>query len=120
MDRYTDQFFRDGEWCEEAYQRHLAEEAKLAWEKNNAPWQSAMRGWLKGGSPFPTVQLRFDGRGCALAIYCRGRAFEVGHGFSPCQACPYGLHNLELFKDLSRALGELRTTEQCQQRSDFK
>ena len=116
----TDMFFRDGEWDEDAYQRHLAEEAKLAWEKSNAPWQTAMRGWLKDGCPFPTVMLRFDTRACALAIYCRGRAFEVEHGFSPCQLCPYGPCNLDLFKELSRALRECRTTEQCQQRSDFK
>lgn len=116
----TDKFFPDGEWDEEAYQQHLAEEAKLAWEKSNAPWQTAMRGWLKDGGKYPTPMLRFDSRACALAIYCRGRKFEVEHGFTPCQFCPYGCGNLALFKDLSRALDELRTGEQCQQRSDFE
>lgn len=115
----TDKFFPGGEWSEEAYEKHVAEEAQLIWEKSNAPWQPAMRGWLKDGCPFPTVMLRFDTRACALAIYCRGRAFEVEHGFFPCQVCPYGLCNLDLFKELSRALGEFRTTEQCQQRSVF-
>lgn len=105
----TDKFFRDGEWCEEAYEEYEQEEAALLAERIIAPWQPAMRGWLKDGCPFPTVMLRFDTRACALAIYCRGRAFEKEHGFSPCQACPYGLCNLDLFKELSRALGEFRT-----------
>ena len=116
----TNKFFPGGEWNEEAYEKHVQEEAALLAERKIAPWQSAMRGWLKDGCPFPTVMLRFDTRACALAIYCRGRAFEVEHGFSPCQLCPYGPCNLDLFKELSRALRECRTTEQCQQRGDFK
>lgn len=116
----TDKFFPDGEWSEEVYNKHMEEEAMQQAERKIAPWQPAMRGWLKDGCPFPTVTLRFDTRACALAIYCRGRAFEVEHGFSPCQVCPYGLCNLDLFRELSRALHEFRTTEQSQQRGDFK
>lgn len=111
MDK-TANFFPNGEWSEEAYQQYQAEEAILAWEKSSAPWQTAMRGWLREGAVFPTVMLRFDTRGCALAIYCRGRTFEIEHGFSPCEICPYGLDNIGLFRDLARALGEFRTGEQ--------
>lgn len=104
----TDMFFRDGEWDEESYQRYLAEEEKLLWEKNNAPWQTAMRGWLKDGAIFPTTMLRADTRECSLAIYCRGRQFEVKHGVTPCIICPYGTHNIPLIRELSRAFEEYR------------
>ena len=118
MERGADKFFLGGGWSEVASQQHLVAEAKLEWEKSNAPWQSAMRGWLSNGAKFPTPMLRFDVRACALAIYCRGRAFEREHGFSPCQICPYGCGNFELFKELSHVFAELRIGEWYQQRGD--
>lgn len=104
----TDKFFPDGEWSEEAYEKHMVEEATLLAERKIAPWQPAMREWLKDGCPFPTLMLRMDTRRCALAIYCRGKPYEKAHGYSPCEDCPYGRSNFDLFKDLSRALGEFR------------
>lgn len=105
----TDKFFPDGEWSEEAYQEHFAEEAKLAWEQSKAPWQPAMRGWLKDGGKFPAFIPQYDPRRCTLMRYCRGELFHQEHGYVPCMVCPYGCDNFKLFKDLSRALGEFRT-----------
>lgn len=105
----TDKFFPGGEWSEEAYEKYAQEEATLLAERIIAPWQPAMREWLKNGGIFPVFIPQHDPRRCTLMRYCRGELFRQEHGYVPCIVCPYGCDNFKLFKDLSRALHEFRT-----------
>lgn len=119
MANRTDKFFPDGEWSEDAYQQHLAEEALRRWELENAPWRTAMREWLKKGGVFPAFIPRLAKRVCTLDRYCRDDLYRKEHGYAACVACPYGCGNYELFRELSEVFSEFQTGECCQQRGDY-
>lgn len=118
METKADKFLSNGEWSEDAYQKHVAERMKHRWEKENAPWRIAMREWLKKGGYFQSFAPGLAKKMCMLDCFCTGDVYRRKHGHAPCAVCPYGYVNYELFRELSEVFKELWTDECCQQRGD--